>query len=29
MPPVQSMKHLIEALQKFKTNAALYESISR
>jgi transcription termination factor Rho len=29
MPPVQSMKHLIEALQKMKTNQALYESISR
>ena len=29
MPPQQAMKHLIEALQKFKTNAALYESISR
>jgi hypothetical protein len=29
MPPQQAMKHLIEALQKFKTNQALYESISR
>jgi transcription termination factor Rho len=29
MPPQQAMKHLIEALQKFKTNEALYESLSR
>jgi transcription termination factor Rho len=27
MPPAQSMKHLIEALQKFKTNQALYDSM--
>jgi transcription termination factor Rho len=27
MPPQQAMKHLIEALQKFKTNQELYESM--
>lgn len=27
MPPVQAMKHLLEALTKFKTNQALYDSM--
>jgi transcription termination factor Rho len=29
MPPVQSMKHLIEALQRFKTNKQLFESMAK
>ena len=29
MPPQQAMKHLIEALQRFKTNEALYNSMTR